>query len=218
MATQAATTRTAGEHELSVADDLFLVALDDRTGRHVLDDGVLALGLAAALVADLLVDRAVVVDARHRLVPGDLTRHRLVDLIRTQPGYDLRTWVVYLARQATKLVAGRLDQHQIMIRKRRGVFGGVRVRYEPVDANAVAGRSVRLVQLLKSHLHDASHRDEALLLIARTLRLTDRVLRDSPPWVRTELDLLSATALPELRVLAEVLGGLVAALAVTPRR
>jgi hypothetical protein len=38
---------------LRLADDLFLIALDDRTGRFRIEAGALGLGLGAAMLAEL---------------------------------------------------------------------------------------------------------------------------------------------------------------------
>ena len=99
--------------EPTVADDLFLVALDVRTGRHRVAERFLSLGLAGGLLAELLLDKAIMlvgeVPRPADAPPGSGLTHMIRDRIAAEPNLDLRTWLLYLARTATIDVAERLS-------------------------------------------------------------------------------------------------------------
>ena len=100
-----------------VADDLYLMAHGDRTGRPRLQPRPLGIGLAGALLAELMLagwiglrrDSAVVI------IPGvsqdTVMRHALMKQIADEPGPQLvQAWLRFLARGAARDVALRLEQ------------------------------------------------------------------------------------------------------------
>jgi len=100
-----------------VADDLYLLAHDDRTGRALLPPRPLGTGLAGALLAELVLarliglrsDTAVVIayDAPAVAVQG----HVLLRQIAAEPSpLPVTVWLGYLARTAARDVALRLEQ------------------------------------------------------------------------------------------------------------
>ncbi|MBB5868568.1 phage terminase small subunit [Allocatelliglobosispora scoriae] len=228
----AAYTRRAGE--LAVADDLFLVALDDRTGHHLADPGLLALGLAAGLLAELVNVGAVIVDGNDHVVPtggllaaADDTGRVVASLVIRERAHDLPTWLSYLARDAVKAVARRLrSQGLVTVHRHRRLIGSATTRYEATNANTVAYRAVRLTAMLTAHAHvpgdDVDAR--ALLMIAHALGLTPhltRDFRDHHERARDRVDQIHLEALitqPSLHRLAVALGRLVGAHATAPRR
>ena len=100
-----------------VADDLYLMAHGDRTGRPRLQPRPLGIGLAGALLAELMLagwiglrrDSAVVIIPG---VPQDtVMRHALMKQIAEEPGPQLvQAWLRFLARGAARDVALRLEQ------------------------------------------------------------------------------------------------------------
>jgi hypothetical protein len=99
-----------------VADDLYLLGHDDRGGRPLLQPRALGTGLAAALLAELLLagqisvrrDSAVVIAAG---TPGDtIARPALMQQIAGEPQpQPVRAWLRFLARSAAREVALRLE-------------------------------------------------------------------------------------------------------------
>jgi hypothetical protein len=100
-----------------VADDLYLLGHDDRTGRPLLQPRALGTGLAGALLAELMLagwiglrpDSAVVIgrDAP-RAAAG---RHPLLQQIAAEPGpQPVPSWLRFLARTAARDVAVRLAE------------------------------------------------------------------------------------------------------------
>jgi hypothetical protein len=100
-----------------VADDLYLLGHDDRSGRPLLQSRALGTGLAGALLAELMLagwiglrhDNAVVIttDTPQDAVP----QHPLLRQIAGEPGpQPVPVWLRFLARSATRDVASRLEQ------------------------------------------------------------------------------------------------------------
>jgi Golgi phosphoprotein 3 (GPP34) len=98
-----------------VADDLFLLAHDDVTGKPYIQPRPLGLGLGAGLLAELVLTGALVVagdqiavTARHR-PPGDELACRVLGLVAGErEAHPVRDWLAYLARTAPAGVASRL--------------------------------------------------------------------------------------------------------------
>jgi hypothetical protein len=100
-----------------VADDLYLLGHDDRSGKPLLQPRALGTGLAGALLAELMLagciglrhDSAVVIT---RATPQSAAqRHPLLQQIANEPGpQPARSWLRFLARNAAREVAWRLEQ------------------------------------------------------------------------------------------------------------
>lgn len=100
-----------------VADDVWLLAHNDVTGRPYLQPRPLGLGLAGAVLAELALAGAVsichdgiTVVAVHR-PPADVLLLRVVGLLHGEPqAHPVGEWLAYLARTAPADVAARLEQ------------------------------------------------------------------------------------------------------------
>jgi hypothetical protein len=99
-----------------VADDLYLVAHDDATGRPLLQPRALGLGLAAGLLAELMLGAAIGVRADGTLAagrtwPGCELGRRVRDLVAAErEPLAVRDWLRFLARTAADDVAERLER------------------------------------------------------------------------------------------------------------
>ena len=100
-----------------VADDLYLLGHDDRSGKPLLQPRALGTGLAGALLAELMLagwiglrpDSAVV------FVPGvtqdTVMQHALLKQVADEPGpQPVRSWLRFLARSAAQDVALGLEE------------------------------------------------------------------------------------------------------------
>jgi hypothetical protein len=140
-----------------LADELFCIAHDDRTGRARLGARALGLGLAAAQLCELvLFGRLDVGDRTVRVLrgqpPADALAHATLELLIAQPQHrDAVTWLAFLAETAVESVVKRLELAGVWQRQERRRLGRTRVSYLPADANVVAWRSIRLARLLTSH-------------------------------------------------------------------
>jgi hypothetical protein len=122
-----------------VADDLYLMAHDDRTGRPLLPPRPLGTGLAGALLAELMLARCIGLRSGTAVVIGrDVPRpavagHVLLRQIADEPSpLPVRTWLLFLARTAARDVALRLEQAGYLTRVRSRVPGRPG-RMVPVD-------------------------------------------------------------------------------------
>src|SRR5262245_59756598 len=98
-----------------VADDLYLLAHNDVTGRPYIQPRPLGLGLAGGLLAELILAGAVSLSEDLITVIADLHRrsdgltHRVLGLLAGErEAHTMRDWLVFLARTAVADVASRL--------------------------------------------------------------------------------------------------------------
>lgn len=137
-----------------LADEFFCIAHDDRTGRARCHPRVIGLGLAAGLLGELVLYGRVTVEngaviVTHRAPPADALAHATLEQLLRQPQHtDVRIWLAFLAETAVESVVHRLGLAGVWRREEHRRFGRTRVAYQPVDANEVAWRAIRLARLL----------------------------------------------------------------------
>jgi hypothetical protein len=139
--------------ELLLADDFFLAAHDDVTGKARLTERAAGIGLAASLLGELMLFRKITIQRAHvvvmdrRPVPDALVHLVLEDVLGEPEPQPVRDWLRYLGRNAYELVAQRMVREGLVRmaetkRFRRSIV------YRPVDLNAAAWPVVRLAQKL----------------------------------------------------------------------
>jgi Golgi phosphoprotein 3 (GPP34) len=125
-----------------VADDLFMLAHDDRSGRPRLAARPLGLGLAAGLLAELMMGDQPAIRLGHdnvlRIaceVPRTaISRHPLLKQVDLEPAlHPVPDWLAFLARSATQDVGARLEQAGYLTRLSRRL-PGLPARLVPADA------------------------------------------------------------------------------------
>jgi len=142
-----------------LADDLFRIGHDDVTGKPRLHPHGLGVGLAAALLAELVLAGHVtvhggllyVVDGRP---PRDALAHTVLDqLVGEAQLRQPRTWLAFLARDSEELVGQRLVRagHVRPVQTGRRRRGRARTVYEPVDMTTAAWPEARLRMYLQQH-------------------------------------------------------------------
>jgi hypothetical protein len=137
--------------EFLLADDFFFAAHDDVSGKTRLSERAGGLGLAGALLAELVLFRKITVAQGQVVVldrhpPSDALAHAVLDeLVRERDARAVRDWMRYLGRNSYELVAQRLvlsgHVHTTQRRWRSPV-------YRPVDMNTAAWPITRLAQKL----------------------------------------------------------------------
>ncbi|MEV4513820.1 GPP34 family phosphoprotein [Dactylosporangium sp. NPDC049525] len=139
-----------------LADEYFCIAREDWNGRPLLHPRALGLGLAGALLGELVLFGRIVIDDGEVYVvrrdpPADPLAHETLTQLLTQPQHrEVRTWLAYLAETATDAVGQRLARAGVWRRVERRRLGRVRVSWLPADVNAVAWRPIRLAGRLIS--------------------------------------------------------------------
>jgi hypothetical protein len=171
-----------------LADQFFLIAHEDRTGRSRLHPRATGLGLAASLVGELmLMGRVRIYEGELRVVgrepPVDALAHDLLDLLIAQPQHrELDTWLAYLAQDAAARVGERLLRTGAVESVTRRRFMGSQTHYMPMNAdqrNAAAWARVRLADLLVEH-REMDVGDYLLAGLVLATGLTRYVLWDFP--------------------------------------
>ncbi|MFG3710844.1 GPP34 family phosphoprotein [Micromonospora sp. NPDC047730] len=137
---------------MPLADDFYLLTHSDTSGRPYLNTRAIALGLAAALLAELVMENKLkigggrVVPVSPVTPPSDALAHMVFEqIVRDPQHHDLRTWLSFLSVTSYDQVAMRLVHAG---RLRRAVVRGLlRQREElvPVDSSDAARPAVMLV-------------------------------------------------------------------------
>jgi len=172
-----------------LADQYFLIAHEDRTGRSRLHPRATGLGLAAGLLGELiLLGRVSVHDGELRVLsratPGDVLAHNVLDLLVAQPHHrDLHTWLAYLAQDAAVKVGERLLRAgAVEVVTRRRLMGSNQTLFLPMNAsqrNAAAWAASRLANVLVEQAR-MDIADRALSGLVYATGLTKHVLWDFP--------------------------------------
>lgn len=136
-----------------LADDLFCMAHHEHSGRPLLHRRAAELGLAGALIAELVLSDNLRVSAAMVSIvathhPGDeLSLQVLSQLYAERNNQSLRTWLAFLAEGALERVGGRLARAG-QVHEKHGRLGS-KVRYVPLDSNRAAWPAVRLNRTVK---------------------------------------------------------------------
>jgi hypothetical protein len=169
-----------------LADQFFLIAHEDRTGRSRLHPRATGLGLAAGLIGELvMLGRVRAVEGELHVVNSEPTRdalsHGILDLLLAQPQHrELRTWLAFLAQDAADRVGERLIRAGVLESVTRRKLLGTQTFYLPMNSdqrNAAAWVQVRLANILvQGRVVDIADRALAGLVVATGL--TRHVLWD----------------------------------------
>jgi hypothetical protein len=134
-----------------LADDFFRLAHDDTSGRPRLHTRAVAIGLAAALLGELVSARRIVFDRSEVIVadrtpPDDPVAHTVLDTVRRErQRHTVRIWLDFLATSSREQVAGRLlragQVHEVTSRR---LLRPTVTRYVPTDMNRAAAPAVLL--------------------------------------------------------------------------
>jgi hypothetical protein len=133
-----------------VADDLYLLGHDDRSGRPLLQPRALGTGLAGALLAELILAGWIVVQHDSTVVitraapRGTAVQHPLLKQITDEPEpQPVQSWLRFLARNAAPQVALRLAQAGYL-RQARGRVPGRDGRFIPVNPDWAFAPMIRV--------------------------------------------------------------------------
>jgi hypothetical protein len=169
-----------------LADQYFLIAHEDRTGRSRLHPRATGLGLAAALLGELLLEgRLRIIEGDLHIVsrqpPSDALAHDILDLLIAQPQHrEVRTWLAFLSQDAAIRVGERLMRLGAVEPVTRRRMLSTQTLYMPNSAeqrNAAAWAPARLANLLVRGM-DMNISDRVLAGLIAATGLTRHVLYD----------------------------------------
>jgi len=169
-----------------LADQYFLIAHEDRTGRSRLHPRATGLGLAGALIGELLLEgRLELIDGDLHIIdrrpPGDALAHDILSLLIAQPQHrEVRTWLAYLSQDAAMRVGERLIRAGAVEPVTRRKMLSTQTLYmpnNPEQRNAAAWAAARLANLLVRGL-EMSVSDRVLAGLVAATGLTRHVLYD----------------------------------------
>jgi hypothetical protein len=172
-----------------IADDLYLLAHDDRTGRPSLGPRPLGIGLAGALLAELMLPGNISIGrgglvAAHRSAPGDDLGRRVRDEIAAEPDpRPLRDWLLFFARSAAENVACRLERAG-SLEHVRSWMPGRPARWVPIDTNVAYAPMLRVRSALDP-ARPLDPRHAALTGLAGACGLGFRIAQSRKPGDRS---------------------------------
>jgi Golgi phosphoprotein 3 (GPP34) len=169
-----------------LADQYFLIAHEDRTGRSRLHPRATGLGLAGALIGELILegrigvaDGDLIILDRHP--PTDALAHDILDLLIAQSRHrEVRTWLAFLSQDAAARVGERLMRLGAVEPVVRRRMLSTQTLYMPNSAeqrNAAAWAPARLANLLVRGV-EMSVSDRLLVGLIAATGLTRHVLYD----------------------------------------
>jgi hypothetical protein len=186
-----------------LADDLYLMAHHEVSGRVLLQPRAAGLGLAGALLAELVLLGTIRIGpggvaVADRAEPEDALAGSVLGLLLGERDqHDVRTWLLYLGRTAARDVARRLARSGYLAPVRRGWRGE---RWVPVDAECAFAPLARVKSALNPsrplNVHGA-----ALAGLAAACGLGSRLSLYLPPKTGRALTDAVQRLDPELREL-----------------
>jgi hypothetical protein len=176
-----------------VADELWLLAHDEQSGRAKIDEQRVALGLAGAIICELLIEGLVTIAAEQQLFLRSepkygrdaVTQWALTQMDRSDGKLAVGQWVWHLRQEATPRVADRLAEADAVQYVRAGLLGGGR-RAVTVNANIAAAPRVRILHQLTTGQVDVPTLTLGALAVA--IELDSLISRDAMvPGLRGDL-------------------------------
>ena len=185
-----------------LADDLYLVAHHEQTGKPHLQPRALGLGLAGGLLAELMLSRSIrlwrgmVMTADTSPPRDELARSVLGQVAGEREHLPPRDWLLYLARTAPVDVAGRLEQAGYLTLTRAAAwrFRGTQ-RWVPVDADSAFAPLVRVKSALGT-TGPVNAQNAALGGLAVACGLGHQLAMYLPPNTRRRLGQRPASSIP----------------------
>lgn len=185
-----------------LADDLYMLAHNDVSGKPLLQQRALGIGLAGGLLAELAlvgaieVEQGAVVVVGHAPAEDALTRSVRQSLADETERHPVRTWLQFLAHTSATEVAGRLEQAGYLVRAGRGGRRGP--RWVPVDADCAFAPLVRVRAAMDASRPVSVH-GAALAGLAIACGLSFRLARAAPLERPRSLDEVRQHLPPGLR-------------------
>lgn len=190
-----------------IADDLYLLAHHECTGRPHLQSRAVGLGLAGALLAELVLPGAIRV-WRGLVIPGGgrppadaLTPMILSAVAAEREHLPARDWLLFLARTAAEDVASRLGEAGYLTRARTaGWWPGRTPRWVPADPDSAFAPLVRVKAAVDAR-GPVPVQHVLLGRLATACGLSHQMSLYLPPAARLHLEEAARYLDPDLRAL-----------------
>jgi Golgi phosphoprotein 3 (GPP34) len=176
-----------------LADEFFLLAHDDVSGKPRLHSRVTGIGLASALLSELVlrgcarIRGAELIVEDRRPIDDELT-NRVLAMVAARPPQPVPDWLAWLAETAADDVAARLAADGIVSRT-SSWWPGRSGRWVPANMSTAAWPAARLRMLLM-HEQALTVPDVMLAGLALSCGLASYLLWDTRPHSREHLDRL----------------------------
>ncbi len=164
----------------SLADDFYLIGLDGRTNRPRLHAKAMGLGVAAALMAELVLNNYIQIHQNRILVasrhyaPEAREHADMLSAIIAEPQHQLPVWLSYFAQTSVEIVQERLVAHRFLHVESRGVLRSKQT-YVAEDPMSVEWRSLRIARII-SKRDIRTWEDLAIIGLIVATGLTDNVM------------------------------------------
>jgi hypothetical protein len=175
----------------SLADDFYLIGLDGRTNRPRLHAKAMGLGVAAALLAELVLANYIRINnsrievAYRHYAPEAREHADMLSRIIAEPQHHLPVWLAYFAQTSTDVVQERLVARRFMHVESRGVIRA-KQSYVPIDPMAVEWRSLRIARVI-SRRDIRTWEDLTIIGLIVATGLTEAVMWNAEPEDRDNL-------------------------------
>lgn len=188
-----------------LADEFYFLAHDDVTGRPRLHTRAVGTGLAAALLAELvLINRISALDGRLEVVdtspPQDTLARTTLDHIVNEPQHPIRTWLIYLGQTARETVGERLWRAGLLHRRTSRRLWRQTVVYVPIEVNRAGRTGARLATRVRFG-EPMDYLDVFLIGLAIATGLEQQLLEGAGPQGQQYVRRLIAELPPPLREL-----------------
>lgn len=174
----------------ALADEFFRLAHNDTTGRPLLHSRAAGIGLASALLCELLWAQKIGIHCGRVYLwdatpPEDALAHAVLERLSSQPsgrlgGQEIRTWLDFLSGTAYEEVATRLLLAGQVRRVTSRLSLRRTVRYVPTDLLAATRSWVRITRRL-SRNEDLDFVDLVLVRLSIATGLDEYLFRDALP-------------------------------------
>jgi hypothetical protein len=218
-------TNYPGQPGERLADELFLIAHDDHSGKPLAAANLIEPALAGAVLGELVLDgRVAIVRAQVYVSDDRAWREPVTDLVlgeilRRGNGHPARAWLDFLAPRVRDQVGDRLVSAGAVRRSTsRGLTLRTAVRWPGLDPNRVARPRVRLSATLERSEQPLDIRTATLAGLVRAGGLVRELIPTDRSAVEERIAAARRLLPPELAGLLTAVDAVVAAAALAVRR
>ncbi|GAA4243158.1 GOLPH3/VPS74 family protein [Dactylosporangium darangshiense] len=181
------------------ATDFWMLSHNEHTGQPLAPHRVVAIGLAAALLAELLLEERIGIHHDNVVPitaypPRDALTHQVLDRLTGEEPLPVQVWLRHLTQTSYEAVAERMLRQRLVVKVGdRRLLGRSRITYRPVDPNVAGWPAARLHVFLREG-RPFTESDAVLAGLAKAIGLHHRALEGSGRSTESYLDAVIASA------------------------